>query len=226
VLRTLTGIAPDSLDALFTGWLRTRFAAPLRALASGNVGVINSAMEDANDALARSDTAEAIAALREARERFPELGQTNGAGMPLAIVLWRQGDRREALAELAVVTGGDETALDANLLEAEWRLETGDSVGALRALERASWIAPNSSEVWSRRAEVAALARRPADVVQARRALLYLRPTDVVAARTDLAEALIEAGDAAGARRELLGVLERAPGYERAQMLLLRARQL
>lgn len=223
-LQEVTGVTVDALDAEFERWVRARFAAPLRALAAGEVGVINGALEQANDALARADTAAAVRAFRTARDRFPELGASNGAGLPLAITLWRQGDRRAALAEVAVVTGGDETALDANLLEAEWRLEAGDTTGALEALERATWIAANDSEVWARRAEVAALAGRFDDLVLARHALVQLRPSDPVAARTDLAEAMLQAGDASGARRELLGVLERAPGYERAQMLLLRAR--
>jgi Tfp pilus assembly protein PilF len=52
-----------------------------------------------------------------------------------------------------------------------------------------------------------------------------LRPADPVAARTDLAAALLRSGDATAARRELLTVLEQAPGYERAQGLLLEARR-
>lgn len=224
VLQAVSGVGVDSLDVLFQGWLRQRFAAPMRALASGDPGVINTPMERANDAMAAADTTRAIAAFREARQRFPELGESNGAGVPLAIVLWHSGDRRGALAELATVTHGDETAVDANLLEAEWRLETGDTVGAVNAITRAAWITPNNREVWTRRAELAQLAGRHDDLILSRRALVFLRPADPVAARTDLAEALLQGGDVAGARRELLGVLERAPGYERAQMLLLRAR--
>ena len=64
-----------------------------------------------------------------------------------------------------------------------------------------------------------------ADEVAARRAVVALDPSDPVTARTDLAEALLRAGDVADARRELLTVLEQAPGYERAQGLLLEARR-
>jgi Tfp pilus assembly protein PilF len=41
----------------------------------------------------------------------------------------------------------------------------------------------------------------------------------------ELARALLAAGDRASARREVLGVLEQAPTYERAQQLLLELRQ-
>ena len=43
--------------------------------------------------------------------------------------------------------------------------------------------------------------------------------------RRRMLRALLRAGAAADARRELLTVLEQAPGYERAQGLLLEARR-
>lgn len=225
VLEQVSGVTIDSLDARIQAWLRDRFADPIRAITAGDPGAITRPMNAAVAAIAANDSAAAITALRQARAQFPELGDASGPGMPLAMGLWRRGDRRGALVELAVVTGGDETALDANLLESEWRLEVGDTSGAVAAIARASWIAPNDASVWRRWAEIAAAAGRPPDEIRARRALIALRPSDLHAARTDLAEALLRGGDAASARRELLGVLERAPGYERAQDLLLQARR-
>jgi Tfp pilus assembly protein PilF len=49
-----------------------------------------------------------------------------------------------------------------------------------------------------------------------------LAPVDVADAHYQLALALFESGDAAGARRELLRALERAPNFAPAQELLLR----
>jgi tetratricopeptide (TPR) repeat protein len=224
-LRQVTGVSSDTLELRFRGWVRSRFQEPLQAIAAGDAEVIGAPMGTAIAALGAGDTTSAIRGLRAARERFPELGDGSGPAMPLAIALWHAGDRRGALTELAVVTRSDETAVDANLLEAEWRVEIGDSAGALAALERATWIAPNEVETWRRRAVLAAATGQFDDAVQAHRAIVALRPSDPVAARTDLAAALLQSGDRVGARRELLAVLEQAPGYERAQGLLLEARR-
>ncbi|MCA9720958.1 MAG: hypothetical protein KC489_00860, partial [Gemmatimonadetes bacterium] len=110
-------------------------------------------------------------------------------------------------------------------LEAEWRVSAGDTAGAVAALRRATWIAPGDIAAWRRIATWAGGLDRAADEVAARRAVVALDPSDPVTARTDLAEALLRAGAAADARRELLTVLEQAPGYERAQGLLLEARR-
>ena len=57
-----------------------------------------------------------------------------------------------------------------------------------------------------------------------RRAIIAMGPTDLLDARYELARALRDAGDIAGARRELLQVLEEAPSFEKAQALLLELR--
>lgn len=224
VLQAIQPGSSDSLDVLFTGWLHQRFATPLAAMRSGDATVIGVPMAAAAAAFRGGDTAAAVTALRSARERFPELGDEGGPGVPLARVLWQRGDRDRALAELAGVTGGDETALDANRLEAAWRIEIGDTAAALAALERASWVALTDGDLWRRRAELATASGRHVEAIAARRVIVALAPSDPLAARTDLAAALLAGGEAALARRELLLVLEQAPSYERAQELLLQAR--
>lgn len=225
VLREVTGVTPDALQRRFDAWLAERFARPLQAIAAGDSSVFGNQLSTAVAALEAGDTTGALRLLRAARDRFPEHAGEAGPRLPLAVALWRRGDRQAALEELAAVTAADETALEANRLEATWRLAVGDSAGAHGALARATWIAPNQGELWQGRAEVAAALGLHADAVLARRAVVALWPSDPVAARTDLAEALLRSGDAAAARRELLAVLEQAPGYERAQGLFLEARR-
>ncbi|MCL4865409.1 MAG: tetratricopeptide repeat protein, partial [Gemmatimonadales bacterium] len=62
------------------------------------------------------------------------------------------------------------------------------------------------------------------DGPRARRAVLLLQPADRLEARYQLAHALMLAGRTAEARREVLGVLEQAPGFEKAHGLLLQLR--
>jgi Tfp pilus assembly protein PilF len=79
-------------------------------------------------------------------------------------------------------------------------------------------------EVHQRLAELFAELGRHAGAVRERRAVLALDPVDRPEARYQLARALFAAGDAAGARREVLAALEEAPAFERAQELLLEIR--
>jgi len=54
------------------------------------------------------------------------------------------------------------------------------------------------------------------------RAVIALGPVDRAAAYTDLAESYFQAGKKAEAKKQTLNALEIAPGYERAQDLLLK----
>jgi Flp pilus assembly protein TadD len=61
-----------------------------------------------------------------------------------------------------------------------------------------------------------------ADAVRNFRVALAAGPVDRATAHTDLAEALLQAGNRAEAKRQALAALEVAPTYERAQELLLK----
>ncbi len=225
VLAQVSGVSADSLQAGFDSWIAGRFATPVEAIASGDRSVFGAQLDAARQALTAGDTAAAIRMLSAARDRYPEFGGENGPRLPLAVALWQVGRRDSALREIGFVTDHDETALAANRLEARWRLEQGDTARALVALSRATWIAPAEAELWRDRAALSAARGDHADEVIARRAIVALHPADPIAARTDLAAALLGSGDAGAARRELLGVLEQAPSYERAQELFLEARR-
>jgi tetratricopeptide (TPR) repeat protein len=224
-LRSLTGVSSDSLDRLFTRWLTERHATALAAMKDGDAAVIGASMRAAARSIERADTAAAIRALRSARDRFPEFTSSEGPRFQLARLLWATGARDSALAEIAAVTAGDETAVEANRVQAQWLLAAGDTAGAIAAFERVTWIDLNDQDAWRKRAELAMAIGRHADAVVARRVIVAMRPSDILAARADLAEALLRSGDHAAARRELLSVLELAPSFERAQELLLEARR-
>lgn len=101
----------------------------------------------------------------------------------------------------------------------------GNDTALVSALERLIWIWPYDAVTHVKLAEAAARAGMPGKVVRERRAVIALGPSDVLGARVELARALLGAGDRAAARREVLGVLEQAPTYEKAQTLLLELRQ-
>jgi tetratricopeptide (TPR) repeat protein len=125
------------------------------------------------------------------------------------------------VAELARNTALDESAWAANREEADLRESLDDQAGAAAALERMIWISPYDAEVHTRLAGLAERLGRPAEMVRERRAVVALGPADPLEAGYQLARVLARSGDVAAARREILQVLEQAPGFEKAQALLL-----
>jgi cellulose synthase operon protein C len=99
-----------------------------------------------------------------------------------------------------------------------------DDAALVTALEGMIWSWPYDQAVHVKLAEAYARLGNPGRVVRERRAVLALGPSDPLEARYQLARALLAAGDRAGARREVLDVLERAPTFEKAQALLLELR--
>jgi len=156
---------------------------------------------------------------------MPEYAADDGPAWYLARIALAQRDTAAALDMVSIVTRRDETAWEANRLEAALREAKGDRAGAMAALERLLWIWPYDEEVHKRLATLAAAQGDRALAVRERQAVIALRPTDLLDARYELARALAAAGDVAAARRELLAVLEEAPGFERAQTLLLELRR-
>ena len=228
VFKRVLGMTPEQVDAAFELWMRGRFAKPLQAVAardsSGESGAFVSAMREGVAMLERSQRDSARAMFERARGMIPDYSGSDGPAWYLARMERDAGNTAAALAAVTQVTGRNETAWDANMLEAELREKAGDDAGAIAALERLIWIHPYEPTLHTR---IAALATKRGDFARAvreRRAVLAVNPADVLDARYELARALAAAGDVAGARRELLQTLEQAPSFEKAQALLLELR--
>ena len=229
VFAKVLGMKPEEVDKQFDAWLRAKFAVPLRAIppsdgkASGRRRFVNRRCARASRSSGQNQPDSARAALLRAQALFPEYA---GAGAPawyLAQLARDRGDLRDALDQVQRITSRNETAWDANLLEADLRTKLGDSAGA-RPLERLLWIFPYDIAVHVRLAELATRAGDHALALRERRAVVALDPSDPLDAHYQLARALVSAGDVTAARRELLGVLEQAPSFEKAQALLLELR--
>ncbi len=226
VFERVLGMGPDRVDREFDAWLRRRLGGALDAVEPGPApgapgGAYVAAMRDALAQLAGGRRDAARAALQRAQQLLPRYAGEEGPAWHLARLAHEDGDLRAAVAQLARVTGESETAYEANRLEADWRLALGDTAAAVAALERLVWIWPYDQAVHARLAALALARRDFATAVRERRAVLALDPADPADARVELARALAASGDVAGARRELLDVLERAPSFEKAQLLLL-----
>ena len=119
----------------------------------------------------------------------------------------------------------DDAALEPLLREVQARERAGDDRGLITALERMIWVWPYEPSVHVKLAEAAARVGDTASALRERRVILALGPSDLLGARVELARAMMAAGDRTGARREVLSVLEQAPTFEKAQILLLELRR-
>jgi tetratricopeptide (TPR) repeat protein len=207
-----------TLDRRFDAYVRARFAGPLaapdgalaRELAAGRAAAAAGRAEDAARAFDR------------AKALFPDFAEGESAYWELARLHEARGDSAAAARELAELTRRNGTHYEAHLKLAALLEAAGDAAGAADALERAIYISPYDVAVHQRLAALTARLGDRARAVRERRAVVALAPVDMPDALYQLALALSEAGDAAGARREVLRALELAPTYAPAQELLLR----
>jgi tetratricopeptide (TPR) repeat protein len=226
VFSRVLGSTPEQFDREFDAWVKTKLAGPLAAVAAndgkaGPSGPFVSAMRSGIALMQQGKSDAARIELQHAEELFPDYAGNESPAVFLAQLARDRGDLAEALAQVQRVTSRSETAVDANLLEAELREKLGDSVGARAPLERLIWMTPYDIPLHVRLAKLSERAGDHVAELRERRAIVALDPPDPLDAHYELARALANAGDVAGARRELLGVLEQAPAFEKAQTLLL-----
>ena len=228
VFQKVLGKTPAQIDAEFEAYTQRKFALAIAAVRGATPndssgGKFVATMREAASKM-RTDREAARAMFERARAMFPEYGGDDGPSWYLAQVAESVGDTTLALTMVEQVTSRNETAWEANMFEANLREARGDKAGAIRALDRLNWIWPYDPMVHVRTATLSAAQGDRARAVLERRAIIAMGPTDLLDARYELARALRDAGDIAGARREVLQVLEAAPSFEKAQALLLELR--
>jgi tetratricopeptide (TPR) repeat protein len=228
VLRT----TPEALDESFDRWFRQKYEVPLQAVDPRNEPPpFNIPVEDArrlvaqrpNDFVAQLtlgrrlfeegqlDAAEGP--LREALRLFPDYAGAESPLSYLSQIAEKRGQKKEAADDLKALSEKDESAYELLTGEAKLRRELGDRAAETAALARAMQVFPYEVEYHQRLAELYAEANDPAGAVRERKAILALDPTDKAGAHFGLAQALVLAGDRAGARTQLLRALEIAPAY-------------
>ncbi len=242
VFEKVLGTDVDAFSERFFQHLEERFAGPLAALRpdradSGHPsreGIERRAHGDPGDFLAQLGYGhalfeegrldEAVEYLERAKALFPEYA---GAGSPywyLALIHKRRGSLDEAASELAALTAINARDYEAHIELAGILESLGDAAGATSALERAIYINPFDMGLHMRLASYSAEMGDWSKAIRERKAVLSLDPVDRADALYQLALAYFESGDLASARRTVLRALEDAPGFERAQDLLLEIR--
>ena len=235
------GISLEDFDRRFAAYMNQRFAAPLAALnqpsgpptddlgtavaaATRNQGDLLAQLLAGRLLVAAGRLNESVPYLERAKTLFPEYGGPDSPWRLLAHV-YRTSDPRRAEQELSRYSDLAESDVDANLELAALRTELGDSAGAAVALRRAIWIHPYDPAVHNQLAILLADRKDYGGAARERAAVVALDPVDRSEALYQLALALFQANDLTAARRNVLAALELAPGFERAQSLLLRIRR-
>lgn len=169
--------------------------------------------------------AEAEKYLRQAKSLLPAYVGADNPYELLADLFWQQGRQQEAVAELEFLTSHNGEALAAALTLADWQLARRDSAGAAAALARALAIYPYDLKRQRQLGELSLALRQPAVAVPAFEAVLGLQPPDRAGAHCDLASAYLQLGKRDLARKHARLSMEIATDYERAQEVLLRAKE-
>jgi tetratricopeptide (TPR) repeat protein len=173
---------------------------------------------------AEGDAERAIKHLERAIELFPFYGGEGNPYWQLAEIYQFRGQKAQAATALDSLTRVNETNAEALAKLARLRLELGDRAGAIEAVRTSFYINPFDASLHKLAGDIYLEEGRPAEAVREFRVAVALAPPDLAQAHYDLARSLEASGDRTQARREVLRALEIAPGFEKAQELLLKLR--
>jgi tetratricopeptide (TPR) repeat protein len=141
----------------------------------------------------------------------------------MAELAQKLGDHARAMKEYQLLLDSDHTNVEtARKLEGIARA-AGDDTAQAFALARIVAIDPFDASAHTGWGRLALKRRDYATAMREFRAALQTGAPDKAAAHCDLGESYLLAGRKADAKKEALAALEIAPGYERAQELLLNA---
>ena len=167
---------------------------------------------------------EAIQAFERAAALVPMAGGQDSPWDQIADIATEKKDRPRAISALTSLVAVDFNNVEAaRLLAGMLRQDQVEDAAKLAPIyERITAIDPFDSEAHTMLGRFA-LQRNDADAASREfRTVLALGPVDRAAAHTDLAESYFKGGKRAEAKKQTLSALEIAPGYERAQDLLLK----
>ena len=166
---------------------------------------------------------EAKLSLETAYGLLPEYTGYPSPPLVLAQIYEQQGDKEAQLQQLRLLLENQQHDYGSAMTLAAEALEQSDLQQASYYIDRALQVDPYRQGVHKLRAELARRSGDTALAVTENEVIVMLEVDDPVEARTNLAEAYLDNGDAALAKRNVLSALEIAPSYQRAQQILLRA---
>ena len=245
VLQRVLKLAPADFDSAFKEFISAKTSAWIEALGTGplHAPAGQTASKEAllavlkgkpNDFFANlrlgsiykteGDADKAIEYLKRAAELFPYYTGEGNPYLLLTDIYDSKGQKAEAVATLEAFARYNETNAGALAKLARLRLATGDAKSAVETLKKSFYIQPFDASLHKLAGGVYLDLRDPSQAIREFRVEIALAPPDLAEAHYDLARALEASGDHAEARREVLRSLEIAPGFDKAQELLLKLR--
>lgn len=165
---------------------------------------------------------EAFKTLERAAQMVPIATGARSPHAMMAQMAMQQKNPQRAISELEALLQHAHSDLASARLLAKLLEEERDQARLFTAYERIVGIDPFDAVAHSSLGRLALQRQNPQLAVREFRAALVAGALDPAVARTDLAESYLALGDKVQARREVLAAIEIAPGYERAQQLLLK----
>jgi len=236
-------LTPENFDRAFDDYIKSKTAGWLSALGSLAQPAGDPPSKEALQALARVKPNDyfvnlrlgglykadgsndlAIEHLKKAAELFPYYGADGNPYWLLADIYEASGRKQEAADALQNLIRHNETNADALGRLAGLRVSLGDKSGAADALRQAFYISPFDPRLHKLAGGIYLETGHTPEAIREFRVQIALAPPDLAEAHYDLARALDAGGNRAEARREVLRSLEIAPGFEKAQELLLKLR--
>jgi tetratricopeptide (TPR) repeat protein len=166
-------------------------------------------------------TAAAEASFKKAQKLFPQFVAEGNPYQRLGRIYLESKRNDEALAEFIAWSRLDGESTTPLLKAAEIYNNRKDWDSVARMLKLSIYINPYDQDAQKKLGEAAMESRRWPDAIAAYRVLVGLNAADPAGAHYDLARALFAAGDKQRAKQEVLRSLENAPGFRKAQELLL-----
>ncbi len=238
-LKAGLGVEIDKLQADFDKVLAARYGAVVKALTppkelepgKGNPEAIAAAFPDSFQAQVamgeflwksgRLD--EAFTVLERAAQMVPMATGPKSPHTMMAQMALQRNDRARAISELEKVLQHANTDLDsARLLARHLQEAAAPSASLMAAYERVAQLDPFDAANHTLLGRLKLQAGDSRTAAREFRAAIASGSLDPASAHSDLAESYLALGDKAQARRAVLAAIEVAPGYPRAQDLLLK----
>ncbi len=244
VLQRALKLTPVDFDREFTDFIKAKTSGWMEAIGTGPVHAPGGQppSKDAllallkgkpNDYFAHlrlgtllktEDAEQAVEHLKRATELFPYYAGKGNPYSLLAEIYESRGQKSEAVATLESLVRHNETDSSALAKLATLRLGMGDRKGAVEALKQSFYIQPFDAGLHKLAGGVYLELGNSSEAIREFRVQIALVPPDLAEAHYDLARSLEAAGNHAEAKREVLSSLEIAPGFDKAQELLLKLR--
>jgi tetratricopeptide (TPR) repeat protein len=242
ILRSVLKLSEEEFDKAFAEYVQSKAGKYVKALEAGwkNPALMQMRKEQVYEQVAAQpddfmlnlragmfyaedkNTDKAIQHLKRSIELFPFQGGKGNAYEVLAGIYEKRGDKAAAAEMLEALIKVDENDYDALKKLAQLKLELGDKGRALELLQLSFYVNPFDPAQHALAGDLELGQNQGEAAVREFQVALAANPPNIAEAQYNLARAYAAAGRGKEAKRAVLRSLELAPGFDKAQDLLLK----